>query len=275
MSSSKVLTFFLVLATVGMLLTLEGCGGGSAGTGFDTQGRSLTIEGALLSSDNEPLSGVVVTVVQTGSSTVTDTAGVFSLNTPPITGDAELTFERGEESGSATVPVTEEATSVQLVVTLTPDLTKIEENSYSMTSDIGGDCSSYFSDQTPIKQTAEVPTSAKCTAIVQVLNGGVPASGVPFAVQYRGCDENDPWVTLALGETGSDEDAGKGEIPFTFINDELRCVYRIVTPFNIDGATLVAKEIQTLRFLSSPRAKSFRTASAAHQFGHLLKLVDF
>ncbi len=275
MSSSKVLTFFLILATVGMLFTLEGCGGGSSGTGFDTQGRTLTIEGALLSSDNEPLSGVVVTVVETGSSTVTDAAGVFSLSTPPLTGDAELTFERGEESGAATVPVADEATSVQIVVTLTPDLSKVEENSYSMTSEIGGDCSSYFSDETPIKQLSEVPQSAQCTAVVQVLNGGVPASGVPFAVQYRGCNDTDPWVTLALGETGSDEDAGKGEVPFSFTNDNLRCVYRIVTPFNIDGATLVAKEIQTLRFLANPGAKRLRTASAAQQFGYMLKLVDF
>jgi hypothetical protein len=275
MSSSKILTFFLVLATVGMLFTLEGCGGGSAGTGFDTQDRSLTIEGALLSSNNEPLSGVVVTVVETGSSTITDATGVFSLNIPPVTGNAELTFERGEESGGATVPLAKDATSVQIVVTLTPELTKVEENSYSMTSKIGGDCSSYFSDESPIKQISEVPPSTQCTAVVQVLNGDIPASGVPFAVQYRGCNENDPWITLALGETGSDENAGKGEVPFTFTNDTLRCVYRIVAPFNIDGATLVAKEIQTLRSLSNPKAQRIGRMSAAQQFGHMLKLVDF
>ena len=275
MSSSKFLTLFLVIATVGMLLTLEGCGGGSAGTGFDPQGRNVTIEGALLTSQNEPLAGVIVTVVETGSSTVSDSSGLFSLNTPPTTGDAELTFERGEVTGETTVALSQDSSSVQIVVVLTPELTTVTSSSYTMTSGINGACAEFFSDETPIRQLSPVPAGTECSAMVQILAGQDMAQKVPFAVQYRSCEDDAPWITIALGQTSEGEAAGSGNITFPYVDDTRRCVYRIVAPFNIDGATLVAKEIQTQTFLARTEVRATPSSLSGNQFVSAFKLVDF
>ena len=249
MSSSKVLTVFLVIATMSMIFSLEGCGGGSSGTGFTTDVKMITIEGALLTDDNTPLTGVQVILEETGASTTSDSSGTFSLQTPPISGDAELTFARDSRVSSKSIPVTDEATSVQTVITMTPTLNPIEESSFVMTSKIIEECASYFTDDTPIAQINEVPTATFCTSELTITTGGAPAEKTPLAVQYRACASDSPWITLAIAETGAQSNgAGKGQIAFPFIDDQQRCVYRIVAPFNIDGAALVAKEIHTLSY---------------------------
>lgn len=249
MSSSKVLTVFLVIATMGMIFTLEGCGGGSSGTGFNAEVKSLTIEGALLTDDNAPLAGVQVRLEETGASTITSSTGTFSLLTPPVTGETELTFARGSRIGSKVISVIEEATSVQTVITMTPTLTTIEESSFVMTSKITGICEKHFVDETPITQTIEVPPATFCTSELTITTGATPAEKTPLAVQYRGCSSDLPWITLAIAETGTESNgAGTGKITFPFIDDAQRCVYRIVAPFNVEGAALVAKEIHTLSY---------------------------
>ncbi len=82
-----------------VLIAPLGCsGGGSSGTG------GLRIDGTVLSRQGAaPLSGLTVTVSQTGDSAVTDMSGTFSIATSQVVGDAELLIESSTLSSRAQV----------------------------------------------------------------------------------------------------------------------------------------------------------------------------
>lgn len=69
------LCFFKRVVFLLASLSIAGCGGGSSGTGI--QGSSY--QGVLTDSAGVPLSGVVLTVQETGETVTTNNEGVFSL----------------------------------------------------------------------------------------------------------------------------------------------------------------------------------------------------
>lgn len=81
-------------------LLARGCssGGGSAGTG------GLRVEGTVIASgSSQPLSGLLVTVAQTGDSATTDVSGSFAVDTSSVSGTIELLLERQDLSARTVV----------------------------------------------------------------------------------------------------------------------------------------------------------------------------
>ena len=197
---------------MGLLLTLDGCGGGSAGTGIGTETRSLTIEGTLVSETNKPLAGVTVTILETGDSSVTNTAGQFTITTDPFEGDTTLEYQRGKKRGSTIISAQQDSGAIQIVLKVNPLFDEVTADSLVVDSRIVGRCESYFENKTPIRQSNRVPSGTRCVAKARVLTGTTPLAHAPIAIQYRACEADSPWITVTLGETLSGANIGVGQV---------------------------------------------------------------
>lgn len=64
--------------------SVVGCddGGGSSGTGIETEEAELTVSGVVRSQDGRPLRGVRVTLSETGATDITDSEGRYRLPSP-------------------------------------------------------------------------------------------------------------------------------------------------------------------------------------------------
>lgn len=71
---------YVWLSTLGMIFFCTACGGGTVGTG-DIVGPDTRIYGTISSEEGEPLSGVEVTVADSGDSDVSDENGEFDIST--------------------------------------------------------------------------------------------------------------------------------------------------------------------------------------------------
>ena len=76
-----------LLAIILLLLTINGCGGGSRGTG------DLTINGKAIQNDGTPLQQASISFGATGDSAITDSSGAFSIVTEAIDGVVEFIIE--------------------------------------------------------------------------------------------------------------------------------------------------------------------------------------
>ena len=92
MNSDKLHTFKLyrlVAVAVCIVLVICGCGGGSKGTGGGGFG------GTVVTTQSQPLSGVIVTLLETNASDITDVDGRFDLGPVIPTGKASLSVDTG------------------------------------------------------------------------------------------------------------------------------------------------------------------------------------
>jgi hypothetical protein len=58
---------------------------------------------------------------------------------------------------------------------------------------------------------------------------------VPVAIQYRDCEQLQPWTTIAAGSTMGYPNSGVAQVEFPFVDDATHCIYRIVAPFGVLG----------------------------------------
>lgn len=103
----------LILSAALPLILLAGCGGGSRGTG------GQLYEGSVFDRSSRGISGVNVTIVNTGDAAVTAADGHFSISTPRISGDVEFILEGRDfkaRSAVAGVPATAIRLKVDFVV---------------------------------------------------------------------------------------------------------------------------------------------------------------
>jgi len=228
---------FLVLG-----LFLEGCGGGSSGTG-----STRLFEGTVVTSDRYPISGATVTIADTGDSTTTDPNGRFSVEAVTDSGNVDLTIEAGDVDTSVTVPdLSSDSSTVKVEVEIDPSTEIAEVDKFEVVSQVVGDCGQYFDNAQIISQIAPIPDAMVCTLKVTVNKNGQARGGVPFGLQYRKCADGEEWITEGEGKTLGGSKKGVGQLSFNFVNDLEHCVYRIVTPFEVEGVEAVVQQINTL-----------------------------
>ncbi len=236
--------FFAVIFFVG--LTIAGCGGGSSGTGTTT---SRVFEGSILTLGDRPVSDATVTVAGTGDTAVTDNRGRFSLATPAKPGDVKLEIEAPGIETSVTIPeLAASPSTVKLDITLDPETSAAAVSKFEVVAKITGSCELFFNSDQIVTQISAVPPGTRCLLRVWVNEDGIPQARVPFGLQYRSCEEGSPWVTIDSSKTLSGEHAGIGQLGFDYLDDEIHCVYRIVTPFRSGTMESVVQEIQTLTY---------------------------
>ncbi|NMC63593.1 MAG: hypothetical protein GYA55_10560 [SAR324 cluster bacterium] len=223
-------------------LFLEGCGGGSSGTG-----STRLFEGTVVTPDRYPISGATVTIADTGDTTTTDPNGRFSVEAVTDSGNVDLEIETGELDTSVTVPnLASDSSTVKVEVEIDPVTEKAEVEKFEVVSQIVGECGEYFNNGQIIFQRAPTPEKLRCTLRVTVNENGKAKGGVPFGLQYRKCAEEEEWITEGASKTLNGSKKGIGELNFDYVDDSEHCVYRIVTPFEMDGVEAVVQQINTL-----------------------------
>jgi len=239
---------FFSLALV-IVLALMGCGGGSAGTGTGA-GPVVVVQGAVLDTSGQPLEDFRVRVLETGNEATTSQTGEFELVTEPES--SSVTLEISSPSGSVftTLDIPQDGGTVAVKLVVNPRLSQVDANSLEVAAGIVGRCDIYFENGRVIRQANSVPDELTCVAKVIVSAGGRRLGRVPFAVQYRGCDESSPWVTIAAENTLTPPNRGVGQAQFTFIDDEQHCLYRIVAPFGVPGLPELEKLVYTRTYQS-------------------------
>jgi len=121
--SKLINAIFIFLA---LAFCISGCAGGSKGTGV------VDYVGKVFSPNGEALPGITITVVETGSSDVTDAQGQFSINSEAVFGDVELLIDTARFSKTTVIG---SVPSTAKVVTVTIEVD--EENENVSTKDFG------------------------------------------------------------------------------------------------------------------------------------------
>lgn len=226
-----------------VITLLTGCaGGGSEGTGG---GLKRAVFGTLHKFDSTPIAGAKVSVLETGDAGVTDTAGNFLINAD-IPGNS-LTLEVSTSDLTRDITVSDlsaDATNVSLELVLDPAKNLLLGQRIYMWARIGPGCDQYFDNKEIIRQTKKTPPELQCSVRFFVNGGTTPLSDIPGAVEVRACDSKQ-WRFLVRGTTGSGSTVGVGEIPFTFIDNERNCEYRIVAPYQYASLKELEVLIQT------------------------------
>lgn len=236
------LGFFSLLLVI--VLALMGCGGGSAGTGTGSS-SGVVVQGAVLDQSGAPVEDVNIKVVETGEETTTSSNGEFQILATPET--ENVTLEVSSESGTAyvTLSIPAEGGTVSVTVTVNPLLTEIDAASLEVGSAIVGRCNAYFENRLIIRQSNKVPGDLRCVARVTVASNDKKLAQVPIAIQYRDCDEEFPWTTIAVGSTMGRPNLGVGQVEFPFVDDATHCIYRIVAPVGVPGLPDIERLIHT------------------------------
>jgi len=108
-------------------LLLASCGGGTTGTGGSS---SSEFQGKILSLEGQPVNAALVTLEETGDSTLSDSAGNFDLEADLTTAQATLLVE---SAGSSAKAVVSELPSIPVLVQVSLVLDK-KKNSLAVSS---------------------------------------------------------------------------------------------------------------------------------------------
>lgn len=226
--------------TAACLLSMSGCGGGSAGTGIETK----TIEGTIRSTEDAPLAGVVITVTETGDSTVSNASGEFSIQTAVSGSVVELAINGETVDSSLQLNVSDNSTTVNLAVTVDEATSSLELKNVEVLTGVVGACNFAFENHRVIRQGNRLSPGTVCTVKSVVMSNGEPLRGIEILLQRKGCAPNSPWLVESRDKTRS---SGAGQVNFTYFDDPDHCEYRIVTPYNHPLFNAVVTYIRTFQ----------------------------
>lgn len=154
---------FLVATISLFLLWGGGCGGGTRGSG------GQLFEGVVSDSNARSLSGVSVTILSTGDSSITDNNGAFTISTNDVSGGVEFLLEAQQFSGRViTQEVPQDATRVFVKFTVGSG------SSPTITSDIE------VKDRIPTPTAAPRATATPRATMTPI---GIPAAPTPQPTQ--------------------------------------------------------------------------------------------
>ena len=234
------LNFLLIGIVLSAGLVLPGCGGGTEGTG------TRPIDGTVSDISGNPISGVEVTELLTGSSDVTNAEGKFQVDTPEDQQVVEIEVKSEDFQGVVTVDASQDSTAgVSVNIKVDPKDKSLETSFVDVIAKIVGRCDVYFENNRIIRQANRTPQGIRCLARIEVRADGQTLGKVPFILQYRSCREDGQWTTLAQGTTFSGTHSGVGQLEFQYYDDPAHCVYRVLAPYEYKGATEVEHLIYT------------------------------
>lgn len=237
--------FTVAITLTVFVLSMNGCGGGSSGTG--TGGvETRTIEGSVNRTDGSDASGILITVVQTEASTITNELGAFSLETPITAGEVDLRLQGEDIDATVKVPDVSEVPSTVSVTITVPESGKVAAiSNVEVLARIVGRCDTYFENLRVIRQSNTTPGGLTCVARVFVQGDGKTLGKVGVRIQARKCPKASEWFDVAEGVTMSGTNSGVAQVPFPYVDDADHCVYRIIAPDGIEEVPPVVYEIFT------------------------------
>ncbi len=229
-------------------MSVFGCGGGSSGTELGGSGELRLYSGLVVSPDGDAVPFARVVLLNTDDAALTDEAGAFELQTSFISSDAtlEVTAAAGESAAVEVSAPDANDKNIDLSILFDPRTASAELLALTLRARIVGNCGPFFLNTRTIRQISAVTEGLACIIEADFRENGLPANGLIFQLQHRGCNLNDPWEFSGISKTGT-SGPGVGEIEFKFRNDEKHCVYRIVGPLNTRESVPVSVQINTLR----------------------------
>jgi len=227
-------------------LIIFGCGGGSAGTG------TVSLSGKLLNPQDEPVSGAIVTIVETGETAVTDANGNFSIETN--TAGQEVALQVESEEVTATVSVstaTQEDSKVGVQLEVDNERSTVSVRNYEVSLEIKGLCGKAFSKSgTTYLQTQAIKDGTTCRLSVTATERGEPLSGISVQLQRRSCEADSEWLGVSTASTAFTDPPGVADLQFRFRADDAHCAYRVVAPYRDSSRAPLFFELITLIQLS-------------------------
>ncbi len=213
-----------------LILALSACGGGTSGSGLKT------FDGKVMSSDGQPLSGVVVSIESSNETAVTDTDGVFSLTSSASGEQVDFRIESAEFStGFSLAAVSDDNARIALAITVDTVADTLEVDHVRLRAWFAGVCDLYFENSAVIRQANRVPRGTVCSLNVEVLGAGHRLGGIPVALQYSRCEEGSTWETLTVVRTDTGVHQGAAELNFVYTSSPEFCRYRVVAPAGAGG----------------------------------------
>jgi len=204
-----------------LVILLSGCGGGTSGSGL------RTYYGKVSGNDGAPISGVAVTIENTGDSALTDSAGNFSISSPKISNEVLFLFNSPDFSNRFSLKThSRRAARIYLDVLVDAETQNLQVSQVSLHAWFAGLCDHYFENREVLRQANQVPPGTVCSLNVKVQGDGKRLANIPVELQYAGCEPGAEWTTIALAYTGSGRHAGAAEINFEYLNSPEYCRYR-------------------------------------------------
>ncbi len=228
MAGKRLLSALVCLA---LICLGTGCGGGTSGTGLQT------FDGQVKSADGAPIAGARVTLTATGDAAVTDVEGRFvlqsSLEIKPEQ-RVEFLLQADDFSGTFVMPdgaVSEGSSQITIDLVVDPVSRTLELTNFTLQVQMIGRCAAAFSNGEVVRQIAEVPAETRCTLSVELKGNGLLRGDIPVVLQYRPCTgKKGVWKNLYTARTGVAADIGRVELPFSFVDSDKFCRYRVVAP---------------------------------------------
>lgn len=247
MKQRKTGRFICLIVSISLIVSAAlfsiGCGGGSAGTG------TTSFQGKLLTPENEPVAGAIVTVVETGESAVTDKNGQFVLETASSNNNVAIQVEAPDVTATVTVPrASSNDSKVGLELEVNSETATITVKNFEISAEIIGGCMSAFAKrQNTLVQVRRIPDGTKCIARVIATEKENPLGGIRVEIQRSRCETGGTWTSVASGRTSFTDPAGVSEVPFRFLDDNEHCRYRIVAPVKDPKRSPLVFDIETFR----------------------------
>ena len=227
---------FSIVVSVGIL---DGCGGGSSGTGTGSQYYS----GVVVSSQGQPISDATVTLAETGGSTTTNADGSFNLASDPGLPSATFVIDTATTSSSVTVndlQTSAKAITIAVDQQSTPTSSANIVQAYDIRVKIVGTCDPAFDNTRPIRQSQSLLPDTTCLLRVSLRSssGGLPNRA--FRLESNNCLRSNVWTPILQSQTGSN---GVAQLPFSYTSSESQCIYRVLVPLNDNDISPLSFEI--------------------------------
>lgn len=177
----------LLLCCCIALISLGGCGGGSAGT---DGGVAVRLTGTVSNDTGTPLSGIQVTVLETGDDATTDDNGTYSL--PVELDSSTVTLLVNDGSNEARAVVRDLSVKDGDVLDIDLALSQSEFTVSVVSVVINGPVVPAPTDPTPTPRPSETPAvvqSIPVTATLTLTDGVTPVRG--FKVSVKGESSSD------------------------------------------------------------------------------------
>lgn len=220
------------------LLLLIGCGGGTSGSGIKT------FEGRVQAQNGVSISGVSVTIEETGESTVTDGEGRFTLASEADGPDVAFLVETPMQERRFTLrEISDDNARIALNIVFQPS--SIDVTHLDLRARFAGLCDHYFENREIIRQANRVPPGTVCSINVEVVGDGSRLGKIPVALEYAACSADSQWNTLALVSTGEGRHQGFAEINFEYKDSKEFCRYRVRVLEELGSGLFVTYPIDT------------------------------
>ena len=240
MKNVRLITKLFLFLLVGICTA---CGGGTTGTGVQTY------EGQIVTTKEQPLQNVKVTILETGATDTTDANGSFSIPTEVSNSAVNLKLEGDNIDTTYQVKTTSASDSKVRVTIHIDEVTRnVEVTEFAAEVAMVGQCDHYFQNDVVIRQTREVPPNTTCTLKVILYGDGKLQGDLPVELQVRGCDPFTMWHSIDTERTGVGLHRGVAQLSMDYQSSKVFCEYRVLAPVNVPGYSPLDYRVHTYRY---------------------------